>query len=159
MARIPKKIIAAVAGGTMALAVAMIAHFEGVRYQPYYDVVGVLTVCYGHTGNDIIKDKTYTEQECKALLEKDLGKVKQKVDPLIKVGIDDTTRAAIYSFTYNVGTGAFARSTLLKKINSGDTVGACDELNRWIYAGGAVWKGLVSRREVESAICKMTPQS
>lgn len=54
---------------------------------------------------------------------------------LIKVDIDDNTRAAIYSFAYNVGTGAFARSTMLKKLNAGDIAGACNELKRWTYAG------------------------
>ncbi|HCD1077247.1 TPA: glycoside hydrolase family protein, partial [Proteus mirabilis] len=50
-------------------------------------------------------------------------------------------------------TTAFARSTLLKKLNAGDGAGACEEIKRWVYAGGKVWRGLVSRREVESALC------
>ncbi|WP_237451604.1 lysozyme, partial [Providencia rettgeri] len=87
------------------------------------------------------------------LLEKDLSKVRKGVDPLIKVDIDDNTRAAIYSFVYNVGTGAFARSTMLKKLNAGDIAGACNELKRWTYAGGKEWKGLITRREIESAVC------
>ncbi|EEG86161.1 hypothetical protein PROPEN_01994 [Proteus penneri ATCC 35198] len=52
-----------------------------------------------------------------------------------------------------MGTTAFARSTLLKKLNAGDQYGACEEMKRWIYAGGKVWRGLVSRREAESALC------
>ncbi|HHR5901454.1 TPA: lysozyme [Providencia alcalifaciens] len=139
--------------GAMAIALTVIEYFEGVRYEPYEDVSGVLTVCYGHTGKDIIPTKTYTEAECKALLEKDLAIVAKAVDPLIKVNIPDYTRAALYSFTYNVGTGAFSRSTLLKKLNTGDRIGACNELKRWIYAGGVKWKGLMTRREVEEAVC------
>ncbi|HEF8785505.1 TPA: lysozyme [Providencia alcalifaciens] len=149
----PNNIKKAAAGGVIALTVAMLSFFEGVEYKPYKDVVGVLTVCYGHTGSDIIPTKTYTEVECKALLEKDLVIVAKAVNPLIKVNIPDYTRAALYSFTYNVGTGAFSRSTLLKKLNAGDHVGACNELKRWIYAEGVQWKGLMTRREVEEAVC------
>jgi len=153
MPKIPNNIKKATAGGVIALTVAMLSFFEGVEYKPYKDVVGVLTVCYGHTGADIIPTKTYSESECLALLEKDLSKVRKGVDPLIKVDIDDNTRAAIYSFAYNVGTGAFARSTMLKKLNAGDIAGACNELKRWTYAGGKEWKGLITRREIENAVC------
>nr|WP_283812561.1 lysozyme [Providencia rettgeri] len=135
------------------MTVSMIAYFEGMETKPYKDVVNVTTVCFGHTGADIAPNKTYTESECLALLEKDLSKVRKGVDPLIKVDIDDNTRAAIYSFAYNVGTGAFARSTMLKKLNAGDIAGACNELKRWTYAGGKEWKGLITRREIENAVC------
>lgn len=153
MAKVPNKIKMAAAGGLMALTVAMVTQFEGYEPKPYRDVVGVLTVCYGHTGADIIPTKIYTKAECDSLLEKDLAIVAKAVNPLIKVNIPDYTRAALYSFTYNVGTGAFSRSTLLKKLNAGDQTGACNELKRWIYAGGKPWKGLMTRREVENAVC------
>ncbi|WP_277850053.1 lysozyme [Moellerella wisconsensis] len=153
MAKIPKKIAVAIGSGVIGLSVAMISLFEGVEHKPYKDVVGVTTVCYGHTGSDIVYGKTYTEEECLALLEKDLSKVRNGIDPLIKVDISDETRAALYSFTYNFGVGAFSRSTLLKKLNAGDIDGACNELNRWIYAGGKQWKGLITRREIEKAVC------
>jgi len=153
VAKIPNKIKTGAAGGLIALTVSMIAYFEGMGTKPYKDVVNVTTVCFGHTGTDIIPSKTYTESECLALLEKDLSKVRKGVDPLIKVDIDDNTRAAIYSFAYNVGTGAFARSTMLNKLNAGDIAGACNELKRWTYAGGKEWKGLITRREIENAVC------
>lgn len=147
------KIIAAMGGGAIAIAAAVIPSLEGVEHKPYQDVVGVWTVCYGHTGADIIKSKTYTEAECQALLNKDLRQVASQIDPLIKRTIPDTTRAALISFSYNVGAGAFRQSTLLKKINAGDTVGACNELRRWTYAGGKQWKGLMNRREIEHDVC------
>lgn len=142
--------------GAVAIAAALLGGHDGLegrRYIPYRDVAGVLTVCDGHTGKDIIPGKRYTDAECDALLEKDLKRVKAQVDPLIKVSIPESERAAFYSFAYNVGTGAFARSTLLKKLNAGDHAGACNELKRWTYAGGRQWKGLVTRREIEREVC------
>lgn len=142
--------------GAVAIAAAMLGGHDGLegrRYIPYRDVAGVLTICDGHTGKDIIPGKRYTDAECDALLDKDLKRVKAQVDPLIKVSIPESERAAFYSFAYNVGTGAFARSTLLKKLNAGDHAGACNELKRWTYAGGRQWKGLVTRREIEREVC------
>ncbi|HAK6117877.1 TPA: lysozyme [Salmonella enterica] len=155
---IKNKVKALLAGGAGAIAIAAAllgGHdgLEGRRYVPYLDVAGVLSICDGHTGKDIIPGKHYTDAECDALLNKDLARVKTQVDPLIKVSIPDSERAALYSFAYNVGTGAFARSTLLKKLNAGDHAGACNELKRWMYAGGKQWKGLVTRREIEYEVC------
>lgn len=113
------KVKALLAGGAsaMVIAAAMIGGnggLEGRRHEPYRDVAGVLTVCDGHTGKDIVPGKHYTDAECDALLNKDLALVAARIDPLIKASIPNSERAALYSFAYNVGTGAFARSTLLK---------------------------------------------
>ncbi|UMB79104.1 lysozyme [Dickeya fangzhongdai] len=147
------KLIKAGAGGAMAIAVALIQNFEGVRYTPYRDVVGVLTVCYGHTGPDIIPKKTYTEVECQALLRSDLQPVFATIDQVVTVPMTDARKAALASFTYNVGTGSLTRSTMLKKLNNGDTSEACNELRRWNKAGGREWKGLTNRRDVERELC------
>ncbi|MGQ5735321.1 lysozyme [Serratia sp. IR-2025] len=148
-----KKLLAAVGGGSMAIAAVLIPSLEGVEYKPYRDVVGVLTVCYGHTGADILPGKTYTEAECKALLDKDLVPFARSVERSVKVPASEYQKAALISFSYNVGVKAFETSTLLKKLNAGDSRGACDELRRWNKAGGKVWKGLINRREVEREIC------
>lgn len=152
------KVKALLAGGAsaMVIAAAMLGGnggLEGRRHEPYRDVAGVLTVCDGHTGKDIVPGKHYTDAECDALLNKDLALVAARIDPLIKASIPNSERAALYSFAYNVGTGAFARSTLLKKLDTGDLAGACNELKRWTYAGGKQWKGLVTRREIEHEVC------
>ncbi|WP_149806563.1 glycoside hydrolase family protein, partial [Salmonella enterica] len=57
---------------------------EGVRYKPYKDVVGGLTVCYGHTRKNIMPGKTYTETECKTLLNKNLATVARPINPYNK---------------------------------------------------------------------------
>lgn len=154
-----KYVWSAVGGGAIAISSALITGptgndgLEGVRYQPYRDVVGFSTVCWGHTGKDIILGKTYTKAECQALLDKDLNIVARQINPYIKVPIPETTRGALYSFVYNVGAGNFKTSTLLYKINQGDIKGACEQLRRWTYAGGKQWKGLITRREIEREVC------
>ncbi|HGJ5883869.1 lysozyme [Arsenophonus sp.] len=151
--KIPKKIVMATGGSALFLASSMITHFEGLRLKPYFDGGGVLSVCYGHTGNDIARNLAYTKAECDKWLDDDLKAVKRYVDPLIKVNMNTLTQAAIYSFAYNVGVGNFTKSTLLKKLNANDRKGACNEMKRWVYVDGRKWKGLMNRREIENVIC------
>lgn len=139
--------------GALAIAGTMIPELEGVRYAPYYDVAGVLTVCYGHTDRDIIPGKKYTETECRALLQNDLEPFAQSVDRSVKVPTSEYQKAALITFSYNVGVTAFERSALLRQLNAGNYRAACDGLHQWIYAGGKKWKGLMNRREVEREVC------
>lgn len=150
------KLIAAAGGGAMLIATVFLGGKDGVEgrvYEPYKDVAGVWTVCDGHTGTDIIKGKRYTDRECDRLLWNDLQPVKKTVDSLVKVPLNEYQRAALYSFTYNVGSGSFSKSTLLKKLNAGDQDGACEELRRWVYAGGMKFRGLMNRRDMERSMC------
>ncbi|HBC9520382.1 TPA: lysozyme RrrD, partial [Escherichia coli] len=99
-----KAVAAAIGGGAIAIASVLITGLsgndglEGVSYIPYKDIVGVWTVCHGHTGKDIMLGKTYTKAECKALLNKDLATVARQINPYIEVDIPETTRGALYSF-------------------------------------------------------------
>ncbi|CAK8744475.1 Lysozyme RrrD [Sodalis praecaptivus] len=126
---------------------------EGVRYNPYRDSGGVLSFCYGHTGSDIVPGERYSAAECQALLDSDLKAAIAVVDANVTVPLTENQKAALASFVYNVGSGAFEHSTLLKKLNAGDRVGACNEIRRWKYVDGKVSKGLVSRRAVEREFC------
>ncbi|WP_286459815.1 lysozyme [Citrobacter sp. CK198] len=149
-------IIGALGAGAISIATVMVSGksgLEGREYTPYRDIVGVITVCDGHTGSDIIWGKRYSDNECDALTRKDMRRIAARVDPHIKVPTTETQRAAIYSWAYNVGETAAINSTLLKKLNSLDYSGACAELKRWVYAGGKKWKGLMNRRDVEYEVC------
>lgn len=150
------KIAAAIGGGAIAIATVMLSGkdgLEGREYVPYRDVVGVLTVCDGHTGSDINPGHRYNDAECDALTRSDLRRIARQVDPHIKVPTTETQRAAIYSFAYNVGASAAINSTLMKKLNARDYAGACNELRRWVYACGKKWRGLMNRREIEREVC------
>lgn len=155
---IPSKLrsalISASVAGAVSIAGVLIQDREGVKYKAYLDPVGIPTVCAGVTGSDVVMGKTYTKQECDALLYKHMQPAIKAVNESVKVSLNDYQKAALYSFTYNVGVSAFKSSTLLKNLNAKDTKGACDELRRWTYAGGKQWKGLIERREVERELCK-----
>lgn len=150
------KLIAAAGGGAALIATIFLGGQDGVegrRYEAYKDVAGVWTACDGHTGRDIVIGKRYTDKECDNLLLKDLQPAKKTVDTLVKAPIGEYQRAALYSFVFNVGSDAFSKSTLLRKLNKGDQAGACEEMRRWVYAGGMKWKGLQNRREMERSTC------
>jgi lysozyme len=150
------RLIAAAGGGAVLIATVFLGGKDGVEgrvYEPYKDVAGVWTVCDGITGAGVIQSKHYTDRECDSLLWQRVRQVKAQVDPLVKVPLSEYQRAALYSFTYNVGIGSFSKSMLLKRLNAGDQEGACNELRRWVYAGGVKWKGLLNRREMEQSLC------
>lgn len=155
-----RKIVAAAAGsgGAMVIAIALLGGHDGVegrRYTAYQDVGGVWTVCDGVTGADVKRGHRYTDAECDALLEKHLKPVARVVDQRVKVPVDDYTRAALYSFAYNVGTGAFERSSLLRHLNGGDTRQACDDMRQWVYVNDQRNRGLVNRRFIDRTVCLM----
>ena len=153
------KIVAATFGAALALTSPLLEEVEGIRYKPYRDIAGIWTVCHGITGKDVIIGKTYTKRECDALLAKHIDIAKREVDKQVKTEIPDTMRAALYSFTFNAGTGAFRKSTLLKKVNRGELWGACDELWNWTYYYNPKTgrkeksRGLKNRRAVEYKYC------
>jgi lysozyme len=59
---------------------------------------------------------------------------------------------AMVDFTFNVGCHAFAKSTLLKKVNRGDIAGAASEFMKWTYVGKVQVRGLVRRRVDERTL-------
>lgn len=139
-------------GAASALAVGTVAHFEGSSQEAYHDPIGIVTICYGHTATARI-GQTHSIEECERLLQQDLGAAFDAVDRYAAVELPPTRRAALASFVYNVGEGAFARSTMLRKLNAGQTVEACNELSRWVNAGGRRLAGLERRRDVERWLC------
>jgi len=131
---------------------------EGMHVA-YLDAVGIPTICYGQTGKDLygrtIKlGMKLTEEECLEMLSKTLIKFENQIDKYVKHKYaSDYQKAMLVSFTYNVGIGNLASSTLLRKLNAGDHVGVCDELSKWVYAKKKKLPGLVVRRKDEEQWC------
>lgn len=141
-----------ISAGVMAILLPFTAHHEGLRLKAYLDVAGIPTICYGETSG-VRLGQVASKSECDTMLAMRLTYFALQVDSLVAVEMGDKMHAALASFAYNVGVSAFSRSTLLRKLNAGDYVGACNELPRWKYAGGKVWAGLIKRREQERALC------
>ena len=135
-----------------AIATPFIGGWEGLETKPYYDIGGVLTVCYGETEG--VENRTYTEEQCRVILQNRVNEFHSEVMDKIEREIPITMQAAVTSFAYNVGIGAFSRSTLLRKLNAGDLHGACDQLDRWVYVGRTYVRGLANRRKAEKKLCK-----
>lgn len=146
-----KKIAALAIGGAIGLAAYIVPAFEGRELEAYLDEGGVPTICEGDTYNVHMGD-TATHAECDARLKRQLRIADTAISKYVKKELKDYERAALISFVYNVGVGAFSRSTLLKKLNSNDP-NWCYEMDRWVKVDGKVSKGLVKRRIMERRIC------
>jgi lysozyme len=142
------------AAGSLVLAVGIITAWEGYNPEVYVDPVGIPTVCYGHVVNSNVPLGTrFSVDACHNLLYSDLKVAVGAVDHLVKVPLEDHTKAAIVSFVYNVGIGNFKKSTMLKLLNENRISDACHELPRWVYAKKKKLKGLVNRRQAEMELC------
>ncbi|NMA65369.1 MAG: lysozyme [Clostridiaceae bacterium] len=128
-----------------------IKRHEGLRLKAYQDVAGVWTIGYGSTGG-VREGDTINEVQAETLLSEDLRTAEREVNRH-KLNINQNQFDALVSFAFNIGTGAFRNSTLLKRIkidvNHPDIP---NQFNRWIYGGGKVLPGLVRRRNEEAKL-------
>lgn len=146
---------------------------EGMEYKAYRDIVGVWTICAGDT-NDVRPGLIETPEGCRQRLERQLvahAKPVMACTPRLSEPGRDYQRAAAVSLAYNVGVGAWCRSTADKRFDIGDWRGGCDAFrvfSRGTYSkpqpgrdcikkksGGyaCVILGLKNRRERERAVC------
>lgn len=128
----------------------LIKKFEDFRSEAYKCPAGVWTIGYGHTGGVKPGDRV-TETEAEGFLRKDVESSEKIVMTLVKKPINQNQFDALVSFVYNTGSGNFAGSTLLRKINRNpQDTSIKKEFQKWVYAKGVKLPGLVSRREKES---------
>lgn len=126
-----------------------IKFFEGLRLRAYEDGPGNWAVGYGQNGENIDASTTITKEQAEALLQAHLDKLSDQVDELVTVELEQHQFDALVSLAYNIGIGAFRRSTLLRKLNEGDFKGAANQFTRWVYANGQRLPGLKRRRIAE----------
>ena len=132
----------------------LIKKHEGLRLKVYPDPATggkPYTIGYGSTRNVRIGD-TITQVQAERFLDDDMTESFACVDSLVTVPLTDKQRGALCSFVFNVGCGAFKKSTLLKLLNVGDYTGAAAQLPRWNKAAGNILPGLVRRRGEERAL-------
>lgn len=150
-----KRTLTSVVGVAAAvMLVATVSQFEGAHNVGYTDPVGIPTKCFGDT-HDVKVGHYYTDEECLASLHTQLAAHAEGVlrcTPRLK-GHDNQLTAAV-SFAYNVGVGAYCKSSVARRFNAGDWRGACAEMSKWTKAGGKVLPGLIRRRAAERALCE-----
>lgn len=140
------KVTGVAAAAVIALSTPFIAKWEGLETVAYKDIVGVPTVCYGETRGVKMGD-TYTKEQCMAMLQKAvtdyyIGLQRYITNKEIPVGV----QASLLELAYNVGISAAGNSTMMRLANAGKYKEACQQLDRWVKAGGGTVRGLVNRR-------------
>jgi lysozyme len=153
-----QKIIAAffAAGLSMSsayVAVNLTVPSEGVSLDTYFDPVGIQTYCIGHADFEGKAKESYTEDECVEIFVRDWTKHGEQLDSLKLKFSSEWQRAALTDFTFNVGIGNVRSSTLISLVLQGEHEVACEELSRWVYAGGKKLRGLVTRRKNTIPYC------
>ena len=143
----------------LALATAIAVPAEGLRQYAYYDPPGILTVCYGHTGPDVVKGKKFSLDECKALLNQDMLTALATVERCVP-GLPVEVLAAFGDAVFNLGPTIVCdktKSTAARLLAKGDLAPACEQLPRWNkarIAGVPVeLPGLTKRRGLERDLC------
>jgi lysozyme len=146
--------------GASAIAVALIAGFEGYSGRAYDDGVGVQTVGFGSTrhpdGQPVRKGDTVTPERAVVMLAHDADRIARELAACIgDVPLYKHEWDAYVSWAYNVGSTAACKSTLVRKLKQTppDYEGACRELLKWTKAGGRELPGLVKRRQAEYRLC------
>lgn len=156
------KVIGGTTAGAVAVAVAMLAGvdgksgLEGWRDRPYQDIAGVWTDCHGNT-KDVTPGFVRSKKECRDLLGKEGERIAHYILGKLRVDVPLLTLASMISFTYNIGDYGFSTSSVLRRWNAGDFVGACRAMYLWnkvtINGRKVFSQGLHNRRDVEYAMC------
>lgn len=149
-----RRVMAAIAAAS---AIAIPA--EGLRQLAYVDPAGILTVCYGATGQGVERGRRYSMDECRARLDQDMLAAVQAVERC-QPGLPEPVLAAFSDAAFNLGPAIVcdrARSAAARMLAAGDLTGACDQLPRWNKArvAGVVVElpGLTKRRAKERELC------
>lgn len=126
----------------------LIKKFEGLRLEAYRCQAGVWTIGYGHT-RGVSPGMKITADEAERLLDEDL----RPVVASLPEGLNANQRAALASLCFNIGVGAFVRSTLRRLVAANPADRRIEaEFGRWVYSRGVKLPGLVRRRQQETRV-------
>lgn len=135
-------------------------YWEGFAAKPYKDLGGVITVCMGYTGKDIVLDKLYTREECTVLLRKELAVHGEGVLKCVTAPLKQHQFNSFTLFAYNVGVTAACNSRAIRLFNAGNIYEACNAIAyspsgkpAWSYVDGEYVQGLFNRRLFERKMC------
>ena len=124
--------------------------FESCRLAAYLDSKGVPTIGWGHTFGVNSATPPCTQEQADAWLLEDVQSAVGSVNRLVTAPLTQGEFDAVVDLVFNIGTGNFAQSTLLKLLNAGDFESAALEFDKWSHAGGKIVAGLLRRRQAET---------
>lgn len=130
----------------------LIKDFEEFRSKAYQDQGGVWTCGWGHTGSDVTESTTCTPEQAEEWFRHDTQAAVRGVDASLTTNVNQNQFDALTSFTFNVGVGAEAHSTLARLVNARDFTNAAAEFQRWDHVNGVQNAGLLRRRLAERAL-------
>lgn len=134
---------------------AFIAQEEGERLVGYADTRGIPTIGVGHTGwvngIPVSVGMHITRKQSDELLRRDLNRVEQRINQLVSVPLNQHQYDALCSLVFNIGTEAFAHSTVLQKLNACDYSASAEAMLMWCRAGQEPQR-LLARRQRERAL-------
>lgn len=122
---------------------------ESLRLNAYQDTGGVWTIGWGSTGPDIVEGLVWTRQQADERFARDCSTFAAGVSGAIHVAITQNMFDALVCLAYNIGLHAFQTSTLLKRLNASDYIGAADQFLCWNKDNGKILRGLTERRQAE----------
>lgn len=160
--KLPRGLVLPLAAGFAPVLLALVMFFEGLSLTAYRDTGGVWTICYGHTAG-VKPGDVATRSQCMAWLWEDLQDAIKTVDRHLKAPVGWLCRVSHVDFVFQMGSGRYVPSTLLRRTNAGDPA-APDEFLRWVYVGGRDCRdaasncgGVVTRGQVRRELCLATP--
>jgi len=133
---------------------ALLKKFEGCRLKAYLCPANVWTIGYGNTfyedGTKVKEGDVITQQRADELAKFIVEQFANSIRPMIQKTLTENQFSACVSLAYNIGTGGFKKSSVLKKLNvNPNDPTIADSFRLWNKGGGVILKGLVRRREAE----------
>ena len=133
----------------------LLGELEGFKDKAYKDSAGIWSLGFGSIrmwGRKVQQGDICTEAEAYIQMDLDLAWAQTAINKEVKVPLTQNQFDALVIFIYNIGETAFKSSTMLRKLNAKDYIGAANEFVRWNRAGGKVVDGLTNRREREKRL-------
>jgi len=133
----------------------VLKYFENCSLSAYPDPAtggAPWTIGWGHTGPEVVRGLVWTQAKADATLLTDLAAREMTVSCAVTKSLTQGQFDALVDVVYNLGSGNFQGSTLLRMINAGDMAGALAQFPRWNRAAGAPMRGLTRRRAAEAAL-------
>jgi len=160
-------VIAQLKSVSLAVAVALpaLTAHEGLRHEPYDDIAGVRTVCYGETEH--VEERSYSTAECLVML---ATRVAGDYEAPIRRcagaehwdGAPTEVRATHIGVAYNIGVSGWCGSSMRRRLDHGDIDGSCDALLKWdrarVHGRLTVVQSLAERRREEREFCLSYPR-